>query len=217
MAAGAGEGLALDGRRRGARRRWRHLGTSILFVSLAISCANGRTVETAPELPPVVAEADIAAAQADMLTDRVVTLEEYNSSFAAFDECVDDGGGWLEVQSVDPISGYIAYGTLVSLEAPGATTFDDDGPVEQSADDSGSVENLCYVEHFAYVEMVFQLTDPNVLAQGGREERAFLAETVLACLADIGQPVEEIPEIGSDEYGELIGEFNAAVQAGLCE
>lgn len=88
--------------------------------------------------------------QAGALADGTVTRAEYEAAYASFAACVTDGGGRIFVQSRDPSTGIITYGTGHRLGTPGRPSL-------------GSVEGRCYHERFDRIDYRYG-TEPD----GGR-------------------------------------------------
>jgi hypothetical protein len=99
----------------------------------------------------------IPAGQREALADGKVTLREYTVAFERFRACAKERGGEMFLSSRNPATGQILWGA--NLDVGTAEAPDLEIPVGQ-----------CFAETFSWINRVFDLTDPAVLADADREE-----------------------------------------------
>lgn len=147
-------------------------------------------------------DAEVLSGQAAALDDGVVTLEEYQSAFAAFKDCAVAKGGRVADVDRNPNTGLILYESASELLPPGQW--------------GGSVENECYQAEFAEVEIAFATTDDRVLADADAElQRVFYTE-IRPCMESLGIDVPNDVVMKSAEEIAFYERFVEAVNAGQC-
>lgn len=176
-----------------------------LVVGVAASCGGGApAAERNADISTLAATTSVGADQSDdPLADGVVTVDEYRAAFDAFVACVEGVGEVVEIYDRDPVSGAVSYGTYTMLS------------IGSTADPT----NLCYNEHFARVEMVFQMTDPTFLAVQEQREAESFELYGRPCLESIGVSVPPAEVVAGD--GALLQELRTrtadAHVAGDCQ
>lgn len=160
------------------------------------SCSSEPSSPTpqAPELQ----QADASASSP--MSDGVVTLEEYQQSFADFVQCAESVGGEVANFGVDPTTGLIDYGVRAEL-----------GPEIDAATER------CYQDTFAGVERFFQLNDPAAVAANEARQIELLYEIHIPCLEknNVAYVVPETTD--SPEYQDLVNAYSELRANDLCD
>jgi hypothetical protein len=146
---------------------------------------------------------DVTPEQQAFFDDGVVTLEEYQAGFAAFQTCARELGSEVIDNGRDLASGVISYATSQELLDPAS------GQINETT--------TCYRRHFAATELEFQLSDPAALDAAAAQQLTDFQELNAPCLIDNGVAVPPDLEVGSQAYQALLTEFNELALAGQCE
>ncbi|MCE9622818.1 MAG: hypothetical protein K8R99_10770 [Actinomycetia bacterium] len=139
--------------------------------------------------------------QRDLLSDGVVTVDEYEAAFHNFEACAREHGGYVKY-SLSQFTGEFIYETSGDLLPIGDT--------------GGGDVNKCYQAYFAQTEVLFSSTNPQVLANLDAEQIAFFNETIRPCLESAGVEVPDNLFVGSNDWIRLLEANTAVHQAGLC-
>jgi hypothetical protein len=176
-------------------------------LSLMGACSHGTSKEggrpnavRSVGLPP---SDKIPTGQREALADGKVTLEEYTGAFERFKACAKERGGEVFESSRNPTTGLILYGTNLDIgtaSAPNLTV-----PVGQ-----------CFAETFSWIDRVFDLTDPAVLADADREEMANFETYARPCLIANGITPPVSIKLFSPEFNDLRDRFAKLAQANKC-
>ncbi|MPV49914.1 hypothetical protein GCG21_07830 [Pseudactinotalea sp. HY160] len=143
----------------------------VIAVVLLGGCSNSGTEQSTAVPAGWLKDADtsnVSAAQAEEISDRVATADEYHAAFARYRECLSAAGFELEnVQFNHPV---------YEARVPNAA-------VEDGADSE------CYQAEFRYVDILWQNSD---LVQEARDPSPAFRE----CLQERGiEPAENMNEI----------------------
>lgn len=192
----------------------RNLFSLFAVVAVVLAACGGNSEST---WPIETAREDVPEDQRAALDDGVVDSSEYRRAFDNFSDCVASTGGGLSVIDVDSVSGLVTYQSSVPLQLPGTITYwenADGEPVELEAT-TDSPANQCFVQHFGYVEAVFQTTDPLVAEAEARAKREWLDQKVFPCLQLDDIEVGSV-DVDSAAFDELSADYLEAVNSGLC-
>lgn len=178
---------------------------SVVVGLLLAGCTSGSPQSLSPfSTEPVVDLQSLPPEQRDAFEDGKVLLPEYQSGFAAFRACAEDSAkDSVAIESTDPETGLIIYGTMGVLEPP--------GPI------AGSAVNRCYQTYFSYIELAWQRTDPTLLAVSARRQRELFDTTFRPCLEANGYEVPDVVEPGTEVYGELTVAATKLFNDGTCQ
>lgn len=160
--------------------------------------------DTSPDAYSLPAAADVPAEQQEFFEDQVITLAEYQSGFARFEDCVQGAGGRLDETGRDEVTGVISYQTSSAA------------PLLPPGQSGGSVENDCYQRFLVQAEIAFQLTDPVVLGGYPIAQMKIFDETARVCLDHIGVPVPSDLEFMDENWNPLNDEAYEAMSDGRC-
>jgi hypothetical protein len=176
---------------------------AISVLSL-MSCSEGSQSKTerGPSID-VPALESLSPSQRAVFADGKVSTEEYLAAFDAWEACSESGGGLVTITSRDPVSGLILYGTSGSIGTA-------------SHPDLTSIEGRCYDEEFAWVDRVFQVSDPTVIAQRLSQEQTFFEQYIRPCLVDQNDEISADDGVTSANYRLLYETYEAHVEAGDC-
>ena len=124
-------------------------------------------------------------------------MDEYQTAFSIFEECVRDSGSELFDKEVDAGSGLVSYGISESQLA---------------------VHDRCYSEHFDAIDFVFQTTNDEVLAANERLNVEHWELVMRPCLLlnGVETPLDR-HELGPAEFQEIGQQFTILLQSNACE
>ena len=151
---------------------------------------------------PAGGEQASGGGQAAILEDGEVTVVEYQTAFALFVQCAQERGGYVAEVQRNPRSGEILYENTGDLLSPGQT--------------GGSVENECYQEHFAEVEIVFSTTNPAALSEAEQHEWDIWYSDMVPCLDFLEVDYPDDFELYSQEFLDLRQVAIDAIISGDC-
>lgn len=151
------------------------------------SCSEGSAEpESAKRASPAFDLQSVPKPQRGLLSDGIVSVSEYLTAFHEFESCARAAGSGITVLKQDAASGLITYSSPGDLSPPGTLAST---PLDK-----------CYQRDFAYVELVFQTTDPTALATLASEEQTYFDDVIRPCLISNGTDPGH-PAIGTKAYG----------------
>lgn len=179
-------------------RSWVASSAAVSSLVVLVGCAGAGGSGEATPFDTELNEAgdvstDVAGLGADgqesVLADGEVTVEEYQSAFASFARCAEERGGYVAEVQRNPRSGEILYETGGKLLDPGES--------------GSSVENDCYQEHFAEIEVVFATTNSAALSEAEQHDWDYWYYAFVPCLELLGVEYPDEIVMYSPEYMEI--------------
>ena len=139
-----------------------------LVSALTVGCASP-SKPAATRVGGIELPAELPRGQRAAFSDGSISTQEYQAAVHAFADC---SGNSVLLNPPDPATGYTSYTTKGDIGEPGHETNTPPG--------------RCYREYLSWIEMVWDLTDPTMLASGKEQAVQLFEESGRKCLEDNG-------------------------------
>jgi len=175
---------------------------ALTFIVGVTACGdNETTAKSGFDLPSLD---EVPIDQRVALQDGLVTADEYQAGFAAFQKCVEEDNGNLTDVVVDPETGERSYQSTGAIGTPDEPNL-------------GSATGRCHNQYFSWIEIAYSVGNPDVLAVLERRADEEFVNLLKPCLEANGRDVPSTrPPTDSDEYSRLLDEYTGLTASGSC-